>query len=65
MNADSDTWASTVVCLLSAPLFFMFAYYKELKEKSEVIKEINAEKQQKVANFNFQFQKRPGRLLVG
>ena len=27
------------------PFFFMIAYYKELKEKSEVIKEIKAKKQ--------------------
>ena len=27
------------------PFLFMIAYYKELKEKSEVIKEISAKKQ--------------------
>ena len=44
------------------PFLFMIAYYKELKEKSEVIKEINAKSSKKQQTF-IQFQKRPGRLL--
>ena len=60
----------TVLCLISAPpqisaplFFFLIAFYKELKEKSEVIKEINAKKAVRISKLLVPISKAPGALI--